>query len=404
MQYIPRIADSLLEEVLGWSGGVLIQGVKGCGKTETARQKAKSMLRADTDPQVSQMMGVAPATLLAGETPRLIDEWQEAPLLWDLARHEIDDRQQPGQFIFTGSTKPSQNATKHSGAGRFVRLTMSTMTFLETGDSDGAVSLAAVARGEAIEATLGEMDIEHLAERMCRGGWPASFNAPLRQTSRRHQAYLESVAHVDVNSPEGVERDPERVLDMLASLARNVATECEVATIAADCGLTRQTAAQYLDSLARIFVSVDQPAWAPELRSRTPLRKAPKRHLVDPALAMAALGRGPKDLLGDLEYMGQLFESQVVHDLRVYSNNTVRHARLKTGSEVDAVVQVDGNTVLVEVKLGYYPDVVDKAAEGLKKFAQHLVDKPELLVVTGGGPAYRREDGVYVVPLTKLAP
>lgn len=404
VQYIPRIADARLDEALSSSGGVAIQGVKGCGKAETALQKARSILRADVDPNVGPALGVAPVSLLQGETPRLIDEWQEAPVLWDLARHEIDDRKLPGQFIFTGSTHASEKATKHSGAGRFVRLKMSTMSLYESGESDGAVSLRSVAQRTDIDYLPGEMALEALAERMCRGGWPGSLGKSLKHAMMGHRGYIDSIAHVDISDPDGSRRDPERVRAVLRSLARNVATECDVSTIAADTSMSRPTTLEYLDSLARIFVSEDQPAWSSKLRSRTPLRKAPKRHLVDPALAMAALERGPEDLLGDLEYMGQLFESQVVHDLRVYSDNVVAHARLKTGAEVDAVVNVEGSTMLVEVKLGYYPEVVEQAAASLEAFATHLDTKPVMLIATGGGAAYRRPDGIYVVPLNRLGP
>lgn len=404
MEYLPRRADELISDALTFSGGVAIQGVKGCGKTETAKQFAKSMLQVDVDPNVAPALGINPGSLLEGETPRLVDEWQEAPLLWDLARHEIDERREPGQFIFTGSTEPTQNATKHSGAGRFVRITMSTMTFFESGDSDGLVSLRDVAAGVEAPFVAGEFSDIQLAERMCRGGWPANVSESLDQAMKRNRSYLESIINVEINAIDTARRDPERVRALLASLARNVGTECDLSTLASDADLNRGTAQQYLDALSRIFVSTDQPAWSPLLRSRTPLRKSPKRHLVDPALAMAALDRRPKDLLADLNYMGQLFESQVVHDLRVYSDNTVSHARLKNGSEVDAVVTVDGETILVEVKLGFYPQVIEKAAESLHAFAQHLVDQPRLMIVTGGGPSYTRPDGIAVVPLNRLKP
>lgn len=230
------------------------------------------------------------------------------------------------------------------------------------------------------------------------------WGEPLGNALRRNVSYLDSIINVEITSPDGVRRDPERVRAILQSLARNVATEVDVTTIAADSNLSRPSTVAYLDSLARIFVSDDQPAWSSQLRSRAPMRKAPKRHLVDPALAMAALRKRPDHLLADFHYMGQLFESAAVHDLRVYSNEPVSHSRLKSGAEVDAVIDVDGTTVLAEVKLGFQPDVVDQAAASLVKFASHLMEKPVLMVVTGGGPAYRRPDGIYVVPLNRLGP
>mgnify|MGYP002714726920 CR=1 FL=1 len=402
--YIPRLADSLLENALQRKGGVLVRGPKGCGKTETSLQQANSFLNVDTDPRVQFLMGSNPASLLEGDTSRLIDEWQFQPQLWDLARHAIDRRQEKGQFIFTGSTVPTEELTRHSGAGRFAHVTMSTFTMFETSESSGEVSLSALGEGETPGFIDSALDFDALVERMCRGGWPGNFGLSTRNALRSNREYLEQVAHVDIRTPDGALRSPERVTRLLASIARNVGTEAGVKTLATDVGVARDTVIDYLDALSRIFISVDQPAWSAHLRSKATLRKSPKRHLVDPALAVAALQRQPRDIAADPEYAGQLFESFVVHELRAYSDEQVYHARLNTNLEVDAVVPLNGRPILVEVKLGHYPHVVDAAADTLLRFASQLEADPVLLVVTGGGPAYTRADGIVVAPVSLLGP
>ncbi|WP_098389385.1 ATP-binding protein [Corynebacterium renale] len=397
------MADKLLSEGLQRAGAVLIEGPKACGKTETARQQAASELRVDTDPNVDIAMGTDPNLLLMGATPRLVDEWQVQPLLWNAARHLIDDRQDVGQFIFTGSTAPSELVASHSGAGRFARLRMSTMTFWESGDSTGEVSLTEISKGNTQLAGGASKSIQDIAERMTRGGWPAGRNLPLEAAARNNRDYIRTIAEVDISTPDGVARDPMRVHALLRSLARGIGTEMTTVAMATDTGIGRETITDYLDSLGRIFISHDQPAWAASLRSRSPLRKAPKRHLADPALALAALGKKSADLLGDLPYMGQLFESQVVHDLRVYADGEVSHARLADGSEVDAIAEVNGTMMLVEIKLGHSASVVEEAAKSLLRFAEFFPDA-QCLVITGGGMAYRRPDGVHVAPLTALRP
>lgn len=402
--YLPRLADAELERALRRQGGVLIQGPKGCGKTETAKRQAASFLNVETDPGVPLAMGTDPRMLLEGATPRLIDEWQLQPRLWDFARHSIDERQAKGQFIFTGSTAPGVDATSHSGAGRFARMTMSTMTLFETGESNGSVSLAEVVAGDPLSFATPSLTLPELAERVCRGGLPYNVGLPLEDALENVRVYVQTVADVDIHTPDGVNRDSERVRRMIRSLARGVGTELEVQTIASDSDSSRETTRDYLDALASIFVSVDQPAWFTHLRSKATLRKAPKRHLADPSFAMAALDRGPEHLLRDPAYFGQLFESLVVHELRALTGRTVYHARLNTKLEVDAVAHVGGRDVLVEVKLGYTPEVIDHAADTLKRFAAQVEDEPALIVVTSGGPAHRRKDGVAVIPIGALGP
>lgn len=349
-------------------------------------------------------MGTDPSQLLKGDSPQLVDEWQVQPLLWDLARREIDKRKARGQYIFTGSTAPAERVTHHSGARRFAFLTMSTLSLYETGESSGHVSLHGLARGAKPEFRDHNSDLEQLADRLCRGGWPADVSLPLEHVLRTNRDYVDQVAHVDITTPDGVNRNPVRVMELIQSLARNVGTETNLATLAKDADVKADTARDYLDSLARIFISVDQPAWSAHLRSKATLRESPKRHLADPALAVAALQRKPQDLLSEPEFLGQLFESFVVHELRVYTDEPIYHARLNTGLEVDAVFQLEGQTFLAEVKLGHYPQVVDAAAASLHRFADQLIDDPILLVITGGGPAYVRPDGVVVAPVTSLAP
>lgn len=402
--YLPRLADGELERALRRQGGVLIQGPKGCGKTETAKRQAMSSLNVETDPAVLLAMETDPRLLLEGETPRLIDEWQIEPRLWDFARHAIDDRQAKGQFIFTGSTDPGASATRHSGAGRFARLNMSTMTLFESGESDGSVSLEAVATGDSIPFVQPTLTLQQLAERVCRGGLPYNVGLRLDEALENVRDYVTTVGEVDIRTVDGTNRDPQRVKRVIRSLARGIGTELELQTIATDAASSRETTREYLDALASIFVAVDQPAWFTHLRSKATLRKAPKRHLADPSFAMAALDRGPEHLLRDRAYFGQLFESLVVHELRAFTGREVYHARLNTKREVDAIANVRGRDVLVEVKLGYSPEVIEQAADSLKRFADHLVEEPALVIITSGGRALRRKDGVAVVPIGALGP
>ncbi|WPJ93706.1 ATP-binding protein [Corynebacterium sp. UMB2355A] len=402
--YIARIADAQLEAALQRQGGVLIQGPKGCGKTETASRQAGSILNVETDPSVPLAMATDPRWLLDGEAPRLVDEWQLHPRLWDFARHEIDRRKAKGQFIFTGSTAPGVNATRHSGAGRFARLTMSTMTLFESGESDGSVSLRDVVAGKSPAFATPPLAFADLANRMCRGGLPYNVDLSLEDAIQNVRDCMQTVAGVDIHTVGDVTRDSERVRRVLRSIASAVATELDLQTIATDAEVSRDTARDYLDALSQIFVSVDQPAWSTHLRSKATLRKSPKRHLTDPSFAMAVLERGPHHLMQDPRYFGQLFESLVVHELRALTGKTVYHARLNTKLEVDAVVSFDDVDLLVEVKLGYTPEILDHAADTLKRFADQLEQETVLLIVTSGGPVHRRADGVIVAPIGALGP
>lgn len=407
VSYRPRLADSELEDALARAGGVLVTGPKGCGKTETARRYAKSAIQADIDPQLEQQLAVLPQLVLEGDTPRLVDEWQVYPVLWDLARHEIDRRHRPGQFIFTGSTAPGEGAARHSGAGRFARLVMGTMTFAETGHSDSAVSLRELAQlppGAAITPASSSLTVPDIAQRIAHGGWPGNLELSTEQARANNRDYLETVCAVDIRIPDNTYRDPQRVAALLTSLARGTATEMSVSALARDTGLARDSVRDYLDSLQRIFITTPQPAWRAHLRSAAPLREAPKHHLADPALAVAALHASERELLDDLEFFGQLFESQVVHDLRYLARTDIYHGRGADGLEVDGILDVGGRTALVEVKLGSVPSIIDGAAANLQRFARRYVKStdPLLVVVTGSGLSYTRPDGVHVVAFGNL--
>jgi predicted AAA+ superfamily ATPase len=408
MTYISRGADAELDRALRRSGAVLIEGPKACGKTATASRRAASVVRIDTDPNVAGQVAVDPALVLEGPTPRLLDEWQIYPQLWNAVRRAADERSGPGQFILTGSTAPSSDAVRHSGAGRFARLRMRTMSLVESGDSDDAVSLASIIGGEAPRAAAASLGFDGLLRRIARGGWPGFAGLSDDDASANVRDYADTVAAVDVENA-GRARDPRRVRRLMAALARSTATEVTVSTLARDeTSLARDSVREYLDALSRIFVIEDQPAWSAHLRSSATLRQEPKRHFCDPSLALALIGADARALRTNLGYAGQLFESLAVHDLRVLSQSLggeVFHARDSAGREVDAIVQLpDGTWSAFEVKLGAVPDVVDAAAAALRSFAANVDHShdPPLTVITGTGASYRRADGVNVVALPAL--
>lgn len=417
--YLSRLADLKLDTALRAAGAVLIEGVRGCGKTATARNVAASEVLLDVDDDALALAAVEPSVLLTGETPRLLDEWQLAPALWNRVRRAVDDRQLPGQFILTGSASPSDDITRHSGAGRVLRMRMRTLSLFEGGESGGEVSVASLLAGESVSASSASVvrSVSELAELICRGGWPAMRGLTAGEAAPLLRSYLDDIARVDLPALSGEpSRDPVRVRRLLTAIGRHVGTEVANSTLAADAGgaegpLRPETVAEYLSALQRIFVIEQQPSWAPHLRSRDTVRKRAKLHFVDPALAAAARGASPGRLLGDLNALGQLFESLVVRDLRSYAQAAgarVSHYRDASNLEVDAIVEAaDGRWIAVEVKLGQQR--VDEAARSLLSFARK-VDSPRtpdpeaLVVVTTGGFAYRREDGVLVVPITMLGP
>jgi predicted AAA+ superfamily ATPase len=419
MVYRRRVVDAQLQSALQVIGGVLIEGPKACGKTETARQVAASEVLLDVDLAAREAMAIDPRLVLDGAPPRLIDEWQIEPAIWDHVRRAIDDRRAAGQFILTGSAVPADDATRHTGAMRIARLRMRPMSMFETGRSTGTVSLASLLAGAAASAPDSGLDVAELAEAVAVGGWPALQDAEVDGALVALRGYLDEVRRVDINRVGPVSRrDPEKVLALLRSLARNVATEVSAVELAKDAGgadgaLDDDTVREYLDALARLMVVENQPAWAPHMRSRYILRRAPKRHFVDPSLAVAAVRATPERLLGDLEFFGLLFESLVVRDLRVYAQAVdsaadVRHYRDSQGNECDAIVELpDGRWAAFEIKLG--TGRVDAACTTLNTFIKQIdLDKsgaPAALgVIVGRGYAYRRPDGINVIPIGTLGP
>ncbi len=395
---------------------MLIEGPRACGKTETARQQAASEVLLDVDRNAQVALQVDPALLLNGATPRLLDEWQLGPSLWNHVRRAVDDRRLRGQFILTGSAVPDDDATRHTGAGRIARLRMRPLSSFEAGRSTGMVSLAALLDGGAPSAPMSETTVPSIMDWICIGGWPGLLDLTPPQAQQVLRGYLNDVCLADLSRLDGVSRDPIRVRQLLRSLGRHTASYAAATTLAADTAglaapLSNDTVRDYLAALERIMIVEDQPAWGPSLRSRARLRRSAKRHLVDPSLAVAALDAGPAQLLADLNTAGFLFESMVVRDLRVYSQlldlQTLQY-RDSSGDEVDAVlVARDGRWVAVEVKLG--AGQVDAAAGSLLSFAGKVatdVHRPPsaLVVVTGTGYAYRRPDGIDVVPIGHLGP
>lgn len=420
-QYRKRIADDILQRKLEGKGAVLIEGPKWCGKTTTAEQIAASVLYMDdpeTKAQNVTMAELNPKRLLRGQTPRLIDEWQLAPKLWDAIRFEVDHRGEMGQFILTGSAVPADTKEiTHSGTGRFTWLTMRPMSLYESGDSTGDVSLRALF--ESPDAADGDsrLTIERLAFLTCRGGWPQAVD--MREGIALDQAtdYYDAVIHSDINRADQVQKNPERVKRLMWSYARNQGSQVPNTVIAQDISPNAETptdpetVASYLNALRKIFVVEDMPAWNPNLRSKTAIRSADTRYFVDPSIAAAALGIGPNDLLNDLNTFGFLFETLCVRDLRVFAdalNGTVYHYRDKNGLECDAVVHLrNGAYGLIEVKLGG-DKLVEQGAASLKDLAAKIdttrMKAPAfLMVLTGTGQyAYRRPDGVCVVPIGAL--
>ncbi|MDR0982319.1 MAG: DUF4143 domain-containing protein [Culturomica sp.] len=415
MAYLPRITDVELERKLSSSGAVLIRGPKACGKTESATQFAHSILQMDQDPQVPALMGVDPKRLLLGETPRLIDEWQVQPEIWNYVRHEVDYRKQEAQFILTGSATPekknkSEAETKmHSGAGRFTKLDMRTMSWQELGFSTGKISLEKLFNGEKINIIDTSMDIEQIVERIIIGGFPALIGKKLQAAMDLNRAYVDLLAEVDISRVPEIKRDPIKVRALLRSLARNTATLAEIKTFEADTGISRPTVYDYLSALERLMIVEDQPAWDAHLRSSASLRKTPKRHFTDVCLAVAALGATKESLLADMKYTGFLFESLAIHELRVYGqaiDAKVYHYHDSNNLEVDAIVQkYNGDWSAFEIKLGI--GQIDEAAANLLKLAS-VVDASKssapksLNIITGTGISYTRTDGINVISLASL--
>lgn len=416
--YRNRVTDKMLRNQLEAAGVVLIQGPKWCGKTTTAEQQAKSILRMDYPKMSKEYLTLAendPELLLAGETPRLVDEWQLAPQLWDTARYTVDRRSAIGQFIFTGSAVPADKSMiTHTGTGRFAWLTMRPMSLWESGESNGNASLVDLFAGQMESCIAPDSSLEDIAFTLCRGGWPGSLNLKKTTALRVANNYVKAICESDISRVDNVQRDPEFALRLLRAYSRHQGGQVSIGTLYADLSankggsLTENTISLYLSALRKIFVIEDMPAWNPNLRSKTAIRTSDTRYFVDPSIATAALGIGPKDLMYDLNTYGLLFETMAVRDLRVYADaldGRVYHYRDHNGLECDAVVHLhNGSYGLVEIKLGG-ETLIEEGAYNLKKLANKIdttkMKSPSFMMVltATGAYAYRRKDGVLVVPI-----
>ena len=416
--YKNRIVDKILEKKLKGKGAVLIQGPKWCGKTTTAEQISKSILymtKPDEKEQNLTLAEINPSLLLQGDVPRLIDEWQIAPKLWDAIRYEIDHRNAEGQFILTGSSVPAKmNNVTHSGTGRFAWLLMRPMSLYESGESNGQVSLADLFDGTKKIEGINNVDMEKIAYLVCRGGWPRAIFMEEEIALEQAYDYYDAVVNRDISESDGVSRNPERVKNLIRSYARNMGTQASNDTLKSDMiandstSLDSDTVLSYVNALKKIFVVEESPAWNPNLRSKTAIRTSDTRYFIDPSIAVASLGLGPKDLLNDLNTFGLLFETLCIRDLRIYAesiNGKVYHYRDASDLECDAVIHLrNGSYGLIEIKLGG-DSLINEGANTLKKLENKIditkMNNPAfLLVLTATGKyAYKREDGVYVVPI-----
>ncbi len=413
-EYISRIIEDELDLALRSSGAVLIVGPKWCGKTSTAEIKSNSKIYMQNPDQFASNIKIAnikPSLLLEGETPRLIDEWQVAPNLWDSVRYTVDRRGGVGHFILTGSAVPTDNKTMHTGTGRISRIVMRPMSLYESKNSNGSVSLGKVFEEKSLEASVSELDIEDYAYLICRGGWPASVGTNEEIAIRRTSDYINAVVNYDVAAVDGVEKNPNKVEQLLKSLSRNICTSASIPTIIKDVlgseeTISENTVKSYMNALQRIFVIENLPAWSPSLRSKTAIRNSPKRLFVDPSLATASLGMTKDAVMKDFNFFGFLFEALCIRDLRIYAQSMggkVFHYRDKNDFEIDAIVSLkDGTWGAIEIKLGDYE--VDDAARNLLKLRE-IIDSTKmknpsfLMVLTGTRYSYKREDGVLVVPV-----
>lgn len=420
-EYNYRIVDSLLQDKLEAKGAVLIEGPKWCGKKTTATQKAASILHMDNPTEKDQNLTLAklnPLRLLKGAVPRLIDEWQIAPTLWDSIRYEVDQREEMGQFILTGSAVPADTKEiNHSGTGRFSWLMMRPMSLYESKESTGEISLKELFDENTNIDGENPNDIEKLAFLICRGGWPGAIDLKEKPALQQAFDYLDGVVKSDINRADGIEKNEERVRRIMRSFARNQGSQTPTTAIANDIlandssSVNEDTVQTYIKALKKIFVIEDMPAWNPNLRSKSAIRTSDTRYYVDPSIASASLGLGPDDLLNDLNTFGLLFETLCVRDLRIFAeslNGSVYHYRDNTGLECDAVIHLrNGKYGLIEIKLGG-DDLIEEGAKTLKKLKDCIdttkMNKPSfLMVLTGIGKyAYKREDGVLVIPIGVL--
>lgn len=417
-EYKSRIADKILEKKLKGKGAVLIQGPKWCGKTTTAEQISKSILYMAKPEDKSQNLILAdinPSLLLEGENPRLIDEWQIAPKLWDAIRFEIDHRDEEGQFILTGSSVPANmDEVTHTGTGRFAWLLMRPMSLYESGESNGSISLEKLFESPDNISAINELELNDIAYLCCRGGWPRSTYMDKEIALDQAFDYYDAIVQSDISKVDNIERNPERVKKLMRTYARNMGSQASSETLKNDMitndsfSLDTDTVLSYINALKKIFVVEEAPAWNPNLRSKTAIRTSDTRYFIDPSIAVAALGIGPNDLIKDLNTFGLIFETLCIRDLRVYAesiNGNIYHYRDASNLECDAVVHLrNGSYGLIEIKLGG-DKLINEGAENLKKMFSKIdtgrMNNPAfLMVLTATGKyAYKREDGVFVVPV-----
>jgi predicted AAA+ superfamily ATPase len=413
--YLNRISDQKLSHLLRAMGAVLIEGPKWCGKTRSAEEVARSVLYMqdpDTTKANKLMAQSKPSLLLEGETPRLLDEWQVAPELWNAVRFIVDKRRLKGQFILTGSVIPERTDDMHTGTGRIARMKMRTMSLYESGDSNGEISLSALFDGNNNMEGRSGLTVEILAFVINRGGWPAVARETDEKIALTVSAdYVEAVANEDISKADGVEKNPDRVKALMRSISRNISCEARTSTILSDLAandesLSQATVDQYVAALKKIFVIEDLPAWSAKLRSKTAIRTTSKRHFTDPSIAAASLRATPKRLLSDFNTFGFLFESLCIRDLRIYTESidgSVYHYRDRNGLEIDAILQLaDGRWGAVEIKMG--AGEIEDAAENLLKLRKIIdtekMNEPSfLMVLTGTEYAFQLKNGVWVVPI-----
>ena len=421
-KYLPRIADTILSDRLNSKGAVLIEGPKWCGKTTTAKHIAGSVIemdRPDMAKQYREMAELNPGALLQGEVPHLIDEWQLAPNIWNAVRYEVDQRDEFGQFILTGSSVPARlDPSSHTGTGRIVRMKMRPMSLYESGESSGQVSLKELFEGKEPEGTDSH-SLEEIAFEICRGGWPKAIGIQEKAALQQAIDYYDAVVSDDISRADGISRDKDRTRRLLRSYARNIASQASLETVRQDIlandtdTFDSATLYSYINALKKIFVIEDSPAWNPNLRSKAAIRTTETRYFVDPSIAAAALSIGPNDLINDLHTMGLLFENLCVRDLRIYADlldGEIYHFRDKSGLECDVVLHLrNGSYGLIEIKLGG-DTLIDSGAESLHSLAKKIdtsrMKAPSfLMVLCAKAPfAYRRRDGVIVTPISCIRP
>ena len=417
MKYLPRIVDKEIDELMEIMGAILIEGCKWCGKSTTGLYHAKSVIEfqnPDRKQEYDNIRNTKPSLFLNGEKPRMFDEWQMYPVVWDSVRTDVDHTGLKGQYILTGSAKPSEGETMHTGTGRISRVLMRPMSLFESSESTGEVSFSDILAGKDISG-VSKLSLEDIASIIVRGGWPASISIKSDAKYRIAKEYVKSLIHEEVRSVDGVERNTEKMQNVLRSLARNISTQVSNSTIEADIrnsfddDISRPTLTDYLNTLEKLFVIEDVKATNLNLRSKYALRTKPKKFFVDPSIATAILDLKPMDLINDLNTFGFMFESLCIRDLKIYTESLggdVTFYRDERGFEVDAILRMpSGKWGAIEIKLG--AGYIDEAANNLLKFKEHVDIKkcgePSfLLVLTGTNYSYKRDDGVYVVSIGTL--